>query len=222
MKKWLRSIHRFLASLLFLPVEHTPPNQPQKPYVTLGIGFILLIVFGLGRYFQWDLVRLLAFFPVKPENNYYLNFIASLFVHLNIFHLMGNVYFFSIFADNVEEHLGSKRLLLLFFAAGIAGNIGHWFFDVRRVVGASGAISGIIAYYCLQFPKTLLGRSFFLRYLHIPFPAYLGFIAWLVLQIYDANKQFNRVIADSAISHLVGAVVGVMFFAYYKFKERKA
>lgn len=97
--------------------------------------------------FQW------GFRPVEASAT---TLITSMFLHGGFLHLAGNMLFLWIYGDNVEQRLGPVRYLLAYLATGAAATLFHAGFDpdsVRPLVGASGAISGVLGFYFLWFPR---------------------------------------------------------------------
>lgn len=217
--KVLRYVYRILlwipASLGF-PVEHGVKPVKTKPVVT---GVLFFAILGSSAFAFLDLpyaTRAFGLNPARLWDLWGLNFVSNFFVHENWMHLFGNVYFFAIFGDNVEDYLKRWRYVALFFLAGIVGNVAHCLWDVRTVIGASGAISGVIAFYALQFPRAKLGRSFFGKVLVLQFPAWLGLILWLGLQGSILLQQLDRTTGVSALAHLGGVLVGVIFRVIFR------
>ena len=143
-----------------------------------------------------------------------LTLVTSFFLHAGIWHLIGNMYFFLLLADNVEDHLGRSRFLLLLAAAHVAGMVLHAAFDPRGhvpCVGASAGISGVIAYYAVVFPHAKLGflLRWFLLFRWIRMPAYVALVLYLVLQLIGAWAQVSGFSSVSALGHLGGLGVGL-------------
>ena len=91
-----------------------------------------------------------------PDKNVYLAIIVSMFLHANLLHLFGNMLFLWIFGNNVEDHLGPIGYTLFYFAAGIVATLAFVAFNASSVsplVGASGAIAGVMGAYLIWFPR---------------------------------------------------------------------
>ena len=153
--------------------------------------------------------------------HYGLTFITSFFLHGGIIHLLGNLYFLLIFGDNVEDFLGKAKYLLLIGLSAFAGDILHIVADPRAQVpsiGASGGIAGVLVYYCLQFPKAKVGLLIWFRWIRIPVGWMLAF--WVAGQILGTVKQLSGFGSVSALAHLGGAIVGVLFWWVGKGNEK--
>jgi membrane associated rhomboid family serine protease len=114
---------------------------------------------------------------------------TSMFIHsLNPVHIVGNMLYLWIFGNNVEDTLGHGRFLVFYLLAGVAAAIAQTLSAPRSavpIIGASGAVSGVLGAYVLLFPYativTLVGFAFFWRFVHIPAMAMIGF--WVVMQL---------------------------------------
>ena len=113
-----------------------------------------------------------------------------MFIHGGILHLIGNMWFLWIFGDNVEDNLGPGRFLLFYLAVGIIAGIFHVFSVSSAhwnvpVVGASGAISGVLGGYVVLFPKHRIKA--FMLFLFRPYfffvPAYIYVAIWFLYQL---------------------------------------
>lgn len=114
-----------------------------------------------------------------------LTLLTHMFVHGGWAHLLGNLVFLWVYGDNVEDAMGHGRFLVFFLACGVAGGLAHMLSDPGSaipLVGASGAISGVVAAYLLLHPRVMiwvvaLGR------VPLLLPAYLVLGSWLLFQI---------------------------------------
>jgi rhomboid family protein len=115
---------------------------------------------------------------------------TSMFLHGGWLHLIGNMWFLWIFGDNVEDRVGHLRFLYLYLLSGLAGALAELFFSLDSTVpmlGASGAIAGVMGAYLITFPGarilTLVPIFFFLTTIEVP--AFLMLFYWLVLQFFS-------------------------------------
>jgi membrane associated rhomboid family serine protease len=120
-----------------------------------------------------------------------------MFLHAGLLHLAGNMLFLWIFGDNLEEALGHFGFVLLYFAAGLAAAVAQIAADPAStvpMVGASGAIAGVMGGYLLLFPRArvdvLLIFIVFYKVLTVP--------AWLVLGLWFALQLFSGAAAGAA------------------------
>lgn len=144
-----------------------------------------------------------------------LSLVTAVFIHADWIHLLGNLLFLIIFALPIERALGSGRLLALFLLAGALANLGAAALMAepsRIIIGASGAVSGVIGAYVLLFPGARLGfvlpLGVFLEFVRAP--AYLLIGVWALLQGLFAyvGPAFGTV-AWSA--HVIGFGLGMLY-----------
>lgn len=141
-------------------------------------------------------------------------FITSMFMHANIEHLLGNMIFLFLLGGIVENIIGRKNYILLYFAAGIFGgivmilmaNVGM-INDVTPILGASGAIFGVLAAAAILRPKEIIYIDF------IPVPLIFLGILYIGLQVYYILIGGEEGVANGA--HLGGAIIGIIFAYYY-------
>jgi membrane associated rhomboid family serine protease/Zn-finger nucleic acid-binding protein len=147
--------------------------------------------------------------PERLFHGDYLPLFTSMFLHGSWAHLLGNLYFLWVFGDNVEDRLGSLRFLALYLVAGIAASLAHAFFTSYPAVpelGASGAVSGVMAAYAVLFPRTrLISLIFFFR---VRWRASVYLLCWLGLQILGAYMHRSGI---AWWAHIGGFVVGGVF-----------
>ena len=121
--------------------------------------------------------------PAEPE---LMALFTSMFLHGGLMHLAGNMLFLWIYGDNVEHRLGPGRFLLAYLATGLAATLVHSVLDARSVVpvvGASGAISGVLGFYFIWFPRNRVRLLVMFPLMHIFYaPARLVLGIYLVVQ----------------------------------------
>ena len=143
--------------------------------------------------------------------------ITHMFVHGGWLHIIGNMLYLWIFGDNVEDRLGSATYFVFYILCGIVAAIGQGLVQPEAMVGASGAIAGVLGAYFVMFPaariSTLLFLGIFITIVQLPAVIVIGF--FIVLQFIDALAQL-RVTANPAaaniayFAHLFGFVAGVL------------
>jgi len=170
-------------------------------------------------------------YALIPSHVYFANyltllpFITAIFLHGGFLHLISNMWFLFIFGDNVEGALGSLSFLLLFVIAGIAGNILQFSISPTSSVpmlGASGAIAGILGCYYILFPhakvKTLIFLFFFVTIVDLAAPIMLGY--WFILQLISGAGSLNISDANQGgiafFAHIAGFIIGILAGKIYK------
>lgn len=114
--------------------------------------------------------------------------ITSMFLHANLLHVGGNMLFLWIFGNNVEEKLGEIKFLVVYFASGIAGSLLQVYISQASTIpmlGASGAISGILAAYVLYYPRARV-LTFIVPFFFVTLSAYVFIGYWIILQAAQA------------------------------------
>jgi membrane associated rhomboid family serine protease len=114
----------------------------------------------------------------------YFNFLSSMFMHGGFMHLFGNMLFLWVFGDNIENLLGHIRYAVFYLLCGFAAALGQVILDTDSIIpmlGASGAISGVLGGYILAFPHRRV-RAVLFNFL-TEVPAYVAVGIWIVYQI---------------------------------------
>jgi membrane associated rhomboid family serine protease len=190
-----------------LPIrDYNPPRR--RALLTWGL---ILINFGVYFYLAQNPVmdeNAIARYAVTPADitagRHLGTLITSMFLHANLLHVAGNMLFLWIFGNNVEDKLGELRFLIVYFASGIGGSLLQIFITPDSTVpmlGASGAISGLLAAYVLYFPRARI-LTFVVPFFIFTLPAFLFIGYWIALQALNAFLN-------------IGAIGGgVAFFAH--------
>ena len=114
--------------------------------------------------------------------------ITSMFMHGGWAHLLGNMLFLWVFGNNIEDSMGHLRFLVFYLVCGLAASLSHvWFSPASAVpmVGASGAISGIMGGYILLYPHARV-RTYFPPFFFFRIRAVFFLMLWFVLQLFSA------------------------------------
>lgn len=167
--------------------------------IAAGFGLIPSVLFGTAH-----LPPELAQAPV------WATLFTNIFIHASLAHLLGNMLFLWVFGDNVEDAMGHVRFVLFFIACGVAGSLSHAFVNAsseQPLVGASGAIAGVIAAYVILHPRVRIwGLAF--KFVPLRIPAYWAIAAWISLQVVQAWLARESSIGWWA--HIGGFVAGVI------------
>ena len=141
---------------------------------------------------------------------------AHMFLHAGWLHLGGNMLYLWVFGNNVEDALGAVRYLVFYLACGVAAALGQGLFAPAPMVGASGAVAGVLGAYLILFPRarvsTLVFLGLFITVVQIPALVVIGF--WIVIQILQSLAEV-RVTQHEAggvayFAHVAGFVTGVV------------
>jgi membrane associated rhomboid family serine protease len=195
--------------MVFLPVyDYNQLRYIKRPYVTwalLASNILIYFLFQSGLVLNWDEVlnRTFGFMPASILSHTRavsdipliaqvpgIKLFTYMFLHGDLGHLFGNMIFLWVFGDNVEDAMGRFRYFLFYIACGVAAGLAHFLSSTTSqvpLIGASGAISGLLAAYLILFPRAKVWVLFFTR---IP----LKLRAYWVLGIY---LIFNIVMATA-------------------------
>lgn len=167
--------------------------------VLAGFGMIPAVLFG-----EAQLSAELLQAPV------WLTPVSNVLLHASFAHLIGNLLFLWVFGDNVEDAMGHVRFLLFFFLCGIGGSLAHAVMypqSEQPLIGASGAISGVIAAYLMLHPQVRIwGLAF--KWFPLRLPALYALGAWIFVQLASAVFDTQGIVGWWA--HLGGLVTGAV------------
>lgn len=218
-----------IPAVLGLPVEMDSDPLTRLPLATFSLS-ILIAAISIWAFF--NLNNAVQSFGLVPDEAWRyggLTFLTSFFLHGGVIHLVSNLYFLIIFGVHVENYLGPRRWLLLVFLAAIVGDFVHVAADPRGelpCIGASGGISGLIAFYAFKFPHAKLGilfRYYYVYFKWIRFPAWSAFFLWLLLQFFGAYEQIAGFSNVSSLAHLGGTAAGIaLYFVWRKIEVAPA
>ena len=175
----------------------------------IGFGYIPSVVF--------DIAELPPEYAYVPKDFTYLTYS---FLHGDIFHLGGNMLFLWVFGDNVEDALGHFRFLLFYLLCAVGGALAHGLIapdSQSPLIGASGAIAGVVAAYLILHPRVKIWVLAFAR-IPLRLPAYIVLALWIVF-------QFLMFLAggDDQISwacHIGGIVTGAVLVLILKRRDQ--
>lgn len=207
---------QWIPGLLGFPIEVGSPVA-RAPWATWALAAMITAVSIIAFADLPRAVELFGLLPAQADRLLGLTLISSFFLHGGFVHLAGNLYYLLLFGDNVEEYLGRRRFLWLVALAALVGGIAHVAFDRRSdvpVIGASGGISGLVAFYSLKFPRAKLVFLIWFRWMRVRAYGFLAF--WLVLQALTAWQQISGFTSVSALAHLGGAAVGIWFWLLWR------
>jgi membrane associated rhomboid family serine protease len=144
-----------------------------------------------------------------------LSVLSAMFLHGGWLHLLGNMLFLFVFGNNVEDRLGRLRYLLFYLGCGYAATYGFAFLNPgseETLVGASGAIAGVLGAYLVLFPRArVTSLVSFLLFLPIWLPAWVVLGSWFVLQwLYFRGAGTAEGAGVAYAAHVIGFVAGVV------------
>ena len=197
------------------------------PYVTYGIIAINILVFviqfNLGISSQMAEENFIFSFGFIPANFSFITIFTSMFLHGGFSHIMGNMWFLWVFGDNVEGVLGHAKYALFYILCGVAATISQLLINPAStipMVGASGAIAGVLGMYMIRFPKANVHVFAFIiiffTTFRIPALFVLGF--WFFNQLTNGlgSLGFNTTGGVAWFAHIGGFIAGIMLNQAFK------
>lgn len=153
--------------------------------------------------------------------------LSSMFLHGSWAHILGNMWFLYIFGDNVEEAFGHLKFALFYLVSGLAAAALQVVMDPHSIipmVGASGAISGVLGAYLVLYPRArvhnLLFLGFYLTTIRLPAWVMLGY--WIALQILGGLLQGQGAGGTAFWAHIGGFVAGIALGLLFAMPVRRA
>ena len=207
-----------------LPIRDANPAS-RFPIVTVGLIVINFLFFfyeltliAAGRFDQ--AIYQMALVPYQVTHTFngadIVDLFRSMFLHGGWMHLLGNMLYLWLFGDNVEDIMGPGRFIIFYFAAGIAASLAQVAISPNSdvpLIGASGAIAGVLGAYLVRFPRarvlTLLFLGYWIRLVEIRAVWVLGF--WFILQLFSGVGSLG-VQAGGGVAyfaHIGGFVAGM-------------
>jgi membrane associated rhomboid family serine protease len=151
----------------------------------------------------------------------YGGILTSMFLHGSWLHLIANMWFLWLFGNNIEDSTGHVRFLVFYLITGAAATGAHIFMGPGSpvpVVGASGAISGVMGAYLLLYPRVRVETLFiFVIFLRIiPVPAWFVLILWFGLQVLSGYTDPLATTGVAVWAHVGGFVAGVLLIKVFE------
>ncbi len=213
-----------------IPLKDDNPTT-ITPVVTVGLIAINVAVFAyqisLGAAEQ-EFVYTFGAIPIALFGGEWASQIpptvtlfTAMFLHGGIMHVGGNMLYLWIFGNNIEDVMGHGRFVAFYLLCGVAASYAHALSaptSVVPMIGASGAISGVLGAYLLLFPRaqvlTLIPLGFFTRMVWVPAMFFLGF--WIVIQLLSGTLSLGGSGAGVAwFAHVGGFLTGMLLIRFF-------
>ncbi|MEW5795146.1 MAG: rhomboid family intramembrane serine protease [Candidatus Zixiibacteriota bacterium] len=211
---------------MFIPIRDDQPTL-RPPHFTIALILINSAVFLYTKTLGYEgFQNVLVYFGYIPdlvlESDQYLDVphwlyatpFTSMFLHGGWMHLIGNMLFLWIYGNNIEDYFGSIRFILFYLISGIAAIALYTLFNPNSqvpLVGASGAIAGVMGAYYVLHPQariTILIVFFFIMLREFPAKVVLGF--WFVYQILMSTLDLGSGGGVAWLAHVGGFVFGYL------------
>jgi membrane associated rhomboid family serine protease len=236
---------RGVKAVLFVPIwDHNPVKRISFQYVTVALIVVNVAVFFLvqsgvtGWYAAHVVDGELGLYPshimqggwlrpmaggglssggMRPPEA--LTLLTYMFLHGNLLHLGGNMLFLWVFGDNVEDAMGHARFLLFYLLCGVAGGLAHIYAAPNSelpLIGASGAVAGVIAAYLMLHPNV---RVWVLAFYRVPLRVSAGLAlgVWIGLQFVSVLLSPAGHVAFWA--HIGGVAAGAVLILFMRLRD---
>ena len=214
-----------------IPLRDIIPSR-TTPVVTIALITVNVIVFlfelSLGR----NVDQFTLYWGLVPAAFSWVTVVTSMFLHGGFLHVAGNMLYLWIFGDNVEDRMGHGRFLVFYLLCGIAAALAQTISQpdsVVPMVGASGAIAGVMGAYFVLYPKsrivTLIPLFFFFQVIEVPAILFLGI--WFLMQFISGLGSIVTVATGQAAggvafwAHVAGFVAGISGVVVFRRPERQ-
>ncbi|MFA5249043.1 MAG: rhomboid family intramembrane serine protease [Candidatus Paceibacterota bacterium] len=202
-----------------IPLYDESRQSKRTPWITFFLIVLNAVIFFVSLDNSNGFIETYGFYPSDIVNGSYLRMFTSLFLHANFWHLLGNIWFLWVFGDNLERKLGGFKFLLFYLLCGAGAALLYAFSAVNQdipVIGASGAISGVMGGYLVFFArnkiKTLVPLIFIWTLASVP--AVFFIIFWFVLQIVGVLVGSGDMVAYWG--HIGGFAAGIALALFIK------
>jgi len=214
-----------------IPLRDVIPSR-TTPVVTMSLIALNALVFVFQFTLSEDAGREFLFtYGLVPASFSWISVLTSMFVHGGLFHFGGNMLYLWIFGDNVEDRMGHGRFAAFYLLCGAAAALAQTWFGPEStipMVGASGAIAGVMGAYFVLYPRsrivTLLPIFIFIQVIEVPAIFFLG--VWFLLQFISgvgsiAAASGEPVGGVAFWAHVAGFVAGLLTVYLFRRPERQ-
>ncbi len=206
---------------------HDDKTRERFPFATLFLIFLNLLVF-VGWQLQVGIqesVDIGAVIPAEfnhaPSPDNWVHLAASMFMHGGWMHILGNMWFLWVFGANVEEVIGPVRFAVFYLLCGAAAGFVYVLFSPESLlpmVGASGAVSGVLGAYLILHPKasitTFVPIIIFFKIIRIR--AWFFLLVWIGFQILSQAVSQRQAGGVAYLAHIGGFFSGVLLIFFFK------
>ena len=213
--------------------DDNPTNStPIITYIIIGICVVVFLLeisspnYSSGAlFYSWGVIPASLVHNLQvPEEIYRVppmaTLITSMFMHGGFMHLIGNMLYMWIFADNIEDELGKTKFIIFYILSGIAAALTQVYMNTEStvpMVGASGAIGGVLGAYIVNHPRAkvlvLIPLGFFTQIIKVPAIFVLGI--WFILQFVSSafsSSSGGGVAYGAHIGGFIFGAIAILFF----------
>jgi membrane associated rhomboid family serine protease len=213
-----------------IPLRDIIPSR-TRPLVTIGLIVVNVIVFLYELSLGQGVDAFTLYYGLVPAAFSWVTVFTSMFLHGSFLHVAGNMLYLWIFGDNVEDRMGHGRFLVFYLLCGVAAALAQTITmpdSTVPMVGASGAIAGVMGAYFVLYPRsrivTLVPLFFFFQVIEVPAILFLGI--WFLMQFVSGIGSIVSTIGRGGggvafWAHVAGFVAGITGVTLFRRPERQ-
>ncbi|MEM6321159.1 MAG: rhomboid family intramembrane serine protease [Bacteroidota bacterium] len=217
---------------MIFPIGDDQVKGGSKPLFSYAFIVINVLVFLYEMSLPPDALNqfIMEFGSIPAETmrgEDYFSLFTSMFLHGGWMHLIGNMLFLWVFADNIEQVIGNFNFLIFYMAGGLAAHAGHIFFNIDSTiptVGASGAISAVLGAYLVMFPTSKIKVLVVILFSSFRISALVFLGLWIGQQLISGIGAISQTAEASGVAwwaHIGGFAFGIIAGFYYRRVERE-
>lgn len=205
---------------MIFPIGDTNVKGGTKPLISYSLIFLNIVIFIYSLTLGDNIAEFYKSFATIPydimQGNGYSTLLSNTFLHGGLLHLLGNMLFLWIFADNIEAIMGNFWFLAFYLCGGIFASLAHVLFSQASTIpslGASGALSAIMGAYMIFFPKSQIKVLvvFLFKNFYVSAIYFLGL--WFAVQLFSSFSEIGKDPNASGTAwwaHIGGFVFGLV------------
>jgi len=212
-----------------IPIKVTQPSY-SRPVVTVLLIVANILIFLHQFWLQisepYAFHHVMALYSLRPAYFHWQNVFTSMFLHAGWIHVLGNMLFLWVFGDNVEDVLGHGKFLLFYLLCGTVAAITQVMIDPSStvpIVGASGAIAGVMGAYLVKFPRSDVKLvAWFILIFTFDLPAWLMLVYWFGVQLLGGLGSASEASTGGTafFAHVGGFLAGIVLVKTMGTRER--
>ena len=209
-----------------IPIKVTQPSY-SRPIVTMLLIAVNMMVFFHEVWLDpWAYNHFMALYSLRPAYFHVENLFTHMFLHAGWLHVLGNMLFLWVFGDNVEDILGHGKYLVFYLLCGITAGLAQVAIDPDSripMVGASGAIAGVMGAYLVKFPRSEVRMlTWFIFIFTFDVPAWAMLIYWFAMQLFGGYGSLAETAQGGTafFAHIGGFVMGIILIYLLGTRQR--
>jgi len=223
-----------------IPLKDDNPTSstPIITYFLIGACVVIFLLelsspnYDSGAiFYSWGFIPASFFHNFEVPSEVYrvtpmATLFTSMFMHGGFMHLIGNMLYMWIFADNIEDELGKTKFLIFYLLSGVGAALAQVFMDINSqipMIGASGAIGGVLGAYLITYPHSrvlvLIPFGFFSQIIKIKALYVLGF--WFILQFINSSLSSSSGGGVAYAAHIGGFLSGIILILFLRNKKNR-